>query len=396
LALPPRDPPRRILLLGHDGFDVDGRLREHLEAYARVSVDRGDDYEVLMAHPQDARVPDETIARTVAWVAEGEPAACPPRRASRRPPSSALSEVHLNHGEAELVEATLELDGGCFGVLTTSPDAPSAEIGAVWLNGGALRHTGPNRTWVEVARRWAARGVPTARIDLAGIGDADGDERTSISNAGLYAPERHAETLAILDQLAARGVAERFVLGGLCSGAYWALHAALADTRVVSALMVNLYAFFWDDGLVAERETRGSIQALQGNAWRRLWRRDLTADQLRTAIASIRPARLRAGAGHPVERAQRPALEHVLDRLRDHGTDALLLLSRGEPLFDQLVRAQVIERRERWPNLAIEQIPSRDHLFRALALQARVHGALDGALERVLARQIARPHAASR
>jgi alpha/beta superfamily hydrolase len=29
--------------------------------------------------------------------------------------------------------------------------------------------------WVEASRRWAALGVATLRIDLEGIGDADGD-----------------------------------------------------------------------------------------------------------------------------------------------------------------------------------------------------------------------------
>src|SRR5205823_2936218 len=84
-----------------------------------------------------------------------------------------------------------------------------------------------------------------ARVDLNGIGDSDGADEQPLPNRSLYASQRTEQTLAILDQLAARGLPNRFVLGGLCSGAYWSVHAALADERVVGALMINLYAFFW-------------------------------------------------------------------------------------------------------------------------------------------------------
>ena len=43
------------------------------------------------------------------------------------------------------------------------------------LNSGAVRRIGPQRMWVEAARRWAALGVPTLRFDVVGVGDSDGD-----------------------------------------------------------------------------------------------------------------------------------------------------------------------------------------------------------------------------
>ena len=84
---------------------------------------------------------------------------------------------------------------------------------AVLLNAGALRRIGPNRTWVELSRRWAARGVPTVRMDLEGIGDSDGDERSLIDNRILYGPQMIEQTVATLDQLAAVDLPPRFVLG---------------------------------------------------------------------------------------------------------------------------------------------------------------------------------------
>ncbi len=228
-------------------------------------------------------------------------------------------------------------------------------------------------------------GVRTVRIDLEGIGDSDGDERTLLSNASLYHPGRTEQTLAVLRALEARGLSDRFVLGGLCSGAYWSLHAALADSRVAGALMINLYAFHWSEELVGERDTQAALGSLRGRGWRRLARGDFNAKQLGTLMHSVRPGRIRRGARLPVERQQAPLVERAFDQLRQQGTEALFLLSDGEPLQLQLARQGYLDRLDGWPNVHVERIPSRDHMFRALRLQRQVHQSLDQALDRVLA-----------
>lgn len=220
---------------------------------------------------------------------------------------------------------------------------------------------------------------------MPGIGESDGDALEPVPDASFYTPQRMEQTLSILDSLAARGLPERFVLGGLCSGAYWSLHAALADPRVRGALMINLYSVFWSAELVAERDANHSLGALRGRAWRRLVNRDLTASQARTALAAIRPSQLRSSVGNPVERAQSAEIERAFDRLHAQDTQGLMLFSRGEGLYDQLVRQGVVERLDQWPNLRIEQLPTSDHMFRAIWIQRHVHGLLDAALERVLA-----------
>jgi pimeloyl-ACP methyl ester carboxylesterase len=385
LELPDAD-QRRVLLLGRDGLAVDKQLREHLErSGAEVTVDNTGDYSAMMAHPQDAQAPKATIARSISWLQEGAPKGAVAPVPASAPPETECME--LTWGGATIRETPIRFEGELgemFGVLTESSDSEPAPLTAVLLNGGALWHVGPNRTYVELARRWAARGVPTVRVDLHGIGDSDGDEREPLPNRSLYTSERTQETLAILDQLAARGLPNHFVLGGLCSGAYWSMHAALADARVAGALMINLYGFYWSEALVAERETQESLDALRGSGWRRLLRRDVSLKQLRGVIRSMRPGRIRAGAGHPVERAQSKQIVDVLERLREQGTEALLLLAQGEPLYDQLARQGVLNRLDEWPNLVIERLPTKDHMFRAIWLQQQVHESFDRALERAL------------
>jgi pimeloyl-ACP methyl ester carboxylesterase len=390
----PRGRGRRVLLLGRDGMAPDKRLREHLEATgATVVVEDTDDYSALTLHPQESQAPAATIDKTLTWLEGGAHVGTAEDSLDRPGPPTARARA-LERGSIELPwngetirETPLSLDGpsgAMFAILAESATSEPAPLCAVWLNGGALRHIGPNRAWVEAARRWAARGVPTVRVDLVGIGDSEGEEGC-VSNPDLYAPRRTEETLAVLDQLAERGLPSRFVLGGLCSGAYWSLQASLADPRVVGTLLINLYAFFWSEALVDERETGGSLAALRGDGWRRLFHRDLNFGRVRAVASSLRPGRLRASAGHPVQRGQSAAIERALDELRDRGAETLLLLSRGEGLADQLRRQGVLDRLERWPNLRFETIPSTDHMFRALWLQRHVHASLDRALERMLA-----------
>jgi len=377
---------RRVLLLGRDGLNADKRLRSRLDALGLMvtTADTGD-YGELMAHPQDAQTPTDTIARTLDWLADS------PSAQRHRPGRSPLERhsVQLHEPIGPIRETPLELaleSGATVAVLAEPIEREPAPVCAVLLNGGALRHTGPNRTWVELARRWAARGVRTVRLDLPGIGDADGDERDYVSNAALYAPESTAATVRMLDQLAARGVGDRFVLGGLCSGAYWSLQAALADPRVAGALTINLYSFWWSEALVAERSASETLGRLKGQGWRRLVRRDITREQLATAIKSLRPARIRRGAKHSVERSQGKEIDRALDQLRDQQTETLLLLAEGEPLYEQLSRNGQLDRLDRWPNLTVERIPTRDHMFRAIWLQRLVHEHLDSALDRTLDR----------
>lgn len=371
IAAPPD--ARRVLLLGREGMGVDQTLRSHLEASGvEVAIAPGPGWAAMMAEPQQARAPQQTFAIVDDWLGPAGPAA--PR------PAPTLDGLNL----PGLRETPFSRDG-LFGVLTEPTDVERASLTAVLLNAGAQRHTGPNRMWVEAARRWALDGVPTLRLDLAGFGDSEGDASRYTEVGELYDPALVAQVRSVLDGLAARGVPEAFALGGLCSGAYWAFHTALEDPRARAVLALNPRVLFWDPQIDEERESRKAGKALSGESWGRLVRGELSAAQfgvtgralVRRAVAA--PARRRTRRAAPPD-----PLPAALDTLRDRGVPTLLAFSGEEPLHEELDRDGQLAQRDRWPGLHLAELPGAVHTLRPLPAQAVGHAVLDDALRRGL------------
>ena len=157
--------------------------------------------------------------------------------------------------------------GRSFAIVADAEAASRSDLCAVFLNAGAVRRIGPNRTWVEAGRRWAARGVPSARIDFEGIGESDGDAAMFVDVGRFYTQDHGVHLGAVLDALEARGAGPRFVLVGLCAGGYWAFNAAAQDDRVVSAVVLNPRALVWVPDLDERREARQIQRVLEPNTW---------------------------------------------------------------------------------------------------------------------------------
>ena len=215
-----------------------------------VTVADGVGYAAMMVEPQDARPPVAVFDLVDSWLVEGEAEGgasdAPPSRVEPGRAAHGKAERIATREDLELTRSGVELrerpmyveapDGPLFGILT-EPLGERRDLCAVLMNAGPQRRTGPNRMWVEIARRWAVRGVPTLRFDLAGIGDSDGDAAALVRVASLYAPAYAGQARAALDTLSAHGLPGRFVVLGLCAGAYWSTHTALEDKRVARVIM---------------------------------------------------------------------------------------------------------------------------------------------------------------
>jgi pimeloyl-ACP methyl ester carboxylesterase len=263
---------------------------------------------------------------------------------------------------------------------------------AVFLNAGAIRRVGPNRLWVETARRWAARGVPSVRMDLEGLGDADGDPRRYADVGKFYTPEFGAQVASIVDDVVRRGLGTRVVLVGLCAGAYWAFHTAAEDDRIVESIILNPRAIIWDDGLLARREAKKVTQVLDGGAWKRLASGDIELSRLVDVSRALAGSAAGAAKRAPARIATRfrsgpeaDPVERLMDALRDRGIRLVLAFSGDEPVHDELAADGVLEGLERWPNVELVALPAADHTLRPLEAQDAAAGLLEAELDRLLA-----------
>ncbi len=382
---------QRVLQLGREDLPPDEALGDALRAAgAQVEARPGPGYTALIAEPQFASPPLSVIEDVTRWL--GAPAGASASTTPR--PEAVLASDHLtlDSGDVRITETAMTFDspaGRLFGVLAQQPGAGS-DVCAVLLNAGALHHVGPNRMWVETARRWAALGVPTLRVDLAGIGESDGAVTGYTDVASLYVPDFVEQISAVLDGLESRGLPSRFVLMGLCSGAYWSFQTALDDDRVSAAFMLNPRALIWDPEIEVLRHSRRLNRLLRRSTWKKLRhsRTGLTPPREILAAIAHRAAtapRRWMTAAHTRRRARElggDELDLSFDRLRDRGATGVLVFSGDEPLVQEFERERRLTRFGRWPNLRLELLIDRPetHTFRPLWLQRRVNAYVDEAI----------------
>jgi hypothetical protein len=379
------DPPnRQVLLLERESVSADARVRDHLEsAGLAVSVASGDEYGPMMRYARFSEIPRGAIADSISWLKECAERTSPHGTATRRflhSPVRALDTLALSHEGIAIRERpfSFELEGKTlYGIITEPVGAPARDVCAVFFNNGADRRLGPNRMWVDSARRWAAWGVTCVRFDHIAIGDSDGEEHYYEEIDAYYEPGMTDRNVAILRALEARGLPGHFVLVGLCSSAYWSFQAALADARVVGAFTINLPFFF---------RTRWTLRVASG--W--IVRRKIRPEDSRIKAVAI--SRMKKGwravlaARRMMARARRSPnqAELALDRLSSRGTEVLMLLTPGWPVWDELDGIRRLDAGGEMPGLNVRRIPGYDSRLRPLPLQRFVTNELDDALTRVL------------
>jgi hypothetical protein len=398
----PGGPGRRALLLEQDGISVDAALADALrDAGVEVTESPAQGFGKMMLEPQFSRAPTATIATVATWLA-ATPAGDGPAPAPDPARAPAVSDALVcgdaaSGGYRERFVRIEHPDGHLFG-LTTEPlgDALPLRVGFL---GGTGHRIGPNRMWVETARRWAARGVPSVRLDFAGIGDAGGTPPADVP--ALYA-DLYVDQLRHAVGTVAEPGDQAMVSVALCAAAYWAVQASLADEHRVLPFMLNPGMLSWSfEGHQANLRRHYRDRLFRLDTWRRLVRGEVSWTNAPravlagiTAIARKLLSRLRGGgattaAGAPAPAAVgRSGTAGVLDGLRDRGTPALMVLAGAEPVLDELRREGHLEHLDRWPNMAFEIVPGEAdlHTLRPLWLQRRVHAMLDAGLDGELAR----------
>ena len=138
-----------------------------------------------------------------------------------------MRETALRFGESRTLAGVL-----------TEGEARADGPAVLFLNAGLLHHVGPNRLHVSLARRLSGAGLRSLRFDLSGIGDSGPRQNALGRDESMV-----SETQEAMDALGASHGVDRFVLFGICTGADQAVRVALADPRVVGAVLVDGYAY---------------------------------------------------------------------------------------------------------------------------------------------------------
>lgn len=234
------------------------------------------------------------------------------------------------------------------------------------LNAGVLHRIGPHRLHVQLARRIAARGIASLRLDLGGIGDS-----MAASDAATFRDSAVADTRVAMTGLGG----ERFVLFGVCSGADNSLATALVDDRVAGVVLVDPPTYATRRSKLRELQRK-----LTETAPREFARRAVKATlrRVRTRIAMLGRE---ATDDPPSEGRELPPVAtfgHQLQTLADRGVSILCVFSgiHGERYNhpDQLF--------ELFPALRgrLDHLyyPTANHTFTELAAQAALLDAVTG------------------
>lgn len=139
-----------------------------------------------------------------------------------------MNEISFSFGSQRHLSATL----------TLPPGEQPPRMGVVLLNVGIIHRIGPHRFNAKLARALTREGLATLRMDLSGQGDSGTPDE-----ALPYEQQAVADLQAAMDHFQRICNIEKFVIAGICSGAYHGLAAALADNRVAALWMLDGYAY---------------------------------------------------------------------------------------------------------------------------------------------------------
>lgn len=379
-----------VLAFERDGIPLEPKLLDRLGA-AGVAVESapGPGWGQFASHPERSALPDAVAVRFETWLGKlamsAAGAGAPPAPAPDQAP------VTLSTGVRETAVPLSASWGETVGILAEPGAGGDGDLCAVFLDAGAVRMVGPSRLWTETARDWAAVGLPSFRVDLEGIGEADGEPAGVLRVGDFYAPRYVGQVRGVLDELERRGWGRRFLLVGLCAGGYWAFQTAVVDERVVAAFAVNAGALRWHPELLTRRAARlGGGRAREGDYWRKLLHGEVERGKvlaLGHSLMRVVGLGLRSAVLRPFGRSRSQQLasgiEADLDQLTADGKRILLAFSAKEPLGEEVEADGLARRATRWPGVAFANLPGSDHTLRPPVAQRAFHALVDAELDRL-------------
>lgn len=237
----PRPSASRVLL--HDVCDgvYMGRLAQHYRAHGvKTDVQIFPEYDKFLVDPRLSVPPRRAFDSVLEWLGPHCGTVATPSVEILAPAADARIDFAAGH------ETPAVFGGGRYvGVFCRPRRALDSAPAVLLLNAGACHRVGDGRFAVLMARRLAAQGIASLRMDLGGIGDSLHHENAPTLEA-MYVLHSVNDATAGVDWLIGAGHRE-VVMFGVCTGAYVSIHTALSHPRVVGCMSVNLPFFLWGD-----------------------------------------------------------------------------------------------------------------------------------------------------
>ncbi|CAM2138356.1 Alpha/beta hydrolase [Pararobbsia alpina] len=245
-------------------FDPFGREGERLAArYVELGVDVElrpfPEYADLMIESIYSKDPQQAFDYLVLWLQQGMPERHGAARIESLPARIFAGDARETPLRIDGVDGTPERE--LFGVLCEPVSVARHGPLVVIVNTGANVHTGDGRLAVVFARRLAAQGVASVRLDISGIGETPSSGWVD-SKSPLYSARAIGDVCQATAWLAARGYPS-IALFGVCSGAYLSLHAAAMSPHVDGVVAVNTQRFIWADNETLEQAMKKQGQSMQ-------------------------------------------------------------------------------------------------------------------------------------
>ena len=222
---------------------VDGCVQAWVTRGAQVQCDVFDGLEPLLQEAIHCDPPAPDFTRLLAWTDLNIPPV-----ASAKPDHGWPLPEAVNLVLADCTETPVRFGdhGRLFGVLCQPANAASERV-VIIGNTGRDPHYGIARFGVQLARRLAAEGIASFRLDFSGLGDSPSAPGEGQALSSLFEADRAGDVSAAIDTLERAGY-RSFAIQGVCSGAYHAYRAVQADQRLDTVLLVNLPVFEWQGG----------------------------------------------------------------------------------------------------------------------------------------------------
>jgi len=383
----PMPPARRILLLDKAESRGTAQLAARLGGLG-AAVERG----VFTGSPELVQQPQRAeaaaaFAPVTAWLTAGgvgRGATPPPERPAGLMMAAAVERPVFLGGNSGGTDPAL-FGIACAPILA---DATGNRPAILFLNSGATHHVGSGRATVLQARRLAALGYPSLRIDVTGIGDSPA--RPGQPDNLLYTQTVMADVRAALDWLEGEGH-ERCVIVGLCAGGAPALLAGLGeagsgDDRVAGQILLNPGRFELGKGIAVTEVLRSVAHRSAGGYLREALRPAKLRAMLRNrsrVTGLVKRLAARLGRKALIKSGLTAGVLKVFRRLSAQGRRVLLVYSVGDMTYGEFELHLGPGGRclHGLPGIQVEYLERADHSLTDWSARKRLDRLIDRHLE---------------